>query len=80
MAYWIFLYPFATLLYMIHNRKRLNEVDVSAKIGFYINGYRDDFYYWYFYFEKYFFFDSLQIFKKKKGNSSSCIEKLFSLP
>ena len=70
MIYWICVYPLSCLLFMIQNRKHLDEVDVSAKIGFYINGYQNSFFYWYYYFFlQYLFFE--------KGSSSLCIEKSF---
>lgn len=46
MAYWICIYPITCLFYMIKNRKRLNNNEISAKMGFYINGYRDQYYFW----------------------------------
>jgi len=46
MAYWILIYPVTCLIYMIHNRNKLHDIEINAKLGFYINGYQDDYYYW----------------------------------
>lgn len=43
---WMVFYPGLCLFYLIKNKKKLDDVDVRAKMGFYINGYKEELFYW----------------------------------
>lgn len=47
MFYWIIIYPLGCLTYLIKNKSKLESVEIRAKFGFFINGYKNNLYFWY---------------------------------
>ena len=46
LIFWIMVYPMTCLLYMVHNKKRIESVEIRTKMGYYVNGYKPNFFYW----------------------------------
>lgn len=46
LLFWAVVYPFTCIIYLWIHRKQLNLITIQAKMGFYINGYKQQFYFW----------------------------------
>jgi len=48
LIFWILLYPLICLFYLIYHKKeiKIGQADIKIKMGYYLNGYKDNYFYW----------------------------------
>lgn len=69
---WIIIYPCISLAVLFKKRKKLNQLNVRAKLGYYIEGYKKQYFYWY----SIHSYKNIYIFSV--GNFALCTEKYYT--